>query len=30
MWRSYRYFVLMDDVVIVNPRDMTIVAVVRA
>lgn len=30
MWRSYRYFVWMDDVVIVNPRDMTIVAVIRA
>lgn len=28
-WRSFRYFVWMDDVVIVNPRDMTIVAVVR-
>ena len=28
-WRGYRYFVWMDDVVIVNPRDMKIVAVVR-
>jgi hypothetical protein len=29
-WRGFRYFVWMDDVVIVNPRDMTIVAVVYA
>jgi Protein of unknown function (DUF1236) len=27
-WRGFRYFVWMDDVVIVNPRTMTIVAVV--
>jgi type IV secretory pathway VirB10-like protein len=29
-WRGFRYFVWMNDVVIVNPRDMTIVAVVYA
>jgi hypothetical protein len=28
MWRGFLYFVWMDDVVIVNPRTMTIVAVV--
>jgi opacity protein-like surface antigen len=27
-WRGFRYFVWMDDLVIVNPRDMRIVAVV--
>ena len=29
-WRGFLYFVWMDDVVIVNPRDMRIVAVVPA